>query len=1400
MINRYLLLILLFTLNIATSTAIAESGALWSDVFPIKGTLARSSLTLPLLPDSYRLLHLNEAAMRDQLTSAKYLKTQNSGEILAKKVIQNASRPITLALPDGKTLIVQAKETQTLSPALAYKYPSIKTYNIDSAENKGIYGSLDMTDRGFHAMLFLQDGTRLFIDPRHNQNQTFYISYLDKDYHPADKKPLQCAIDKHNFKKSTLNLSQPTQQRLAPFKRIPINASHSSRQGHSLKTYRLAMAATSEYTDFHGGSIAGALSAITTTVSRINVIYQRDLAIKLELVTNTHLLISTNPSDYDNHNGTAMLAQNQKRTDAIIGTKNYDIGHVVSTGGGGIARLAATCGRNKARGVTGSAQPLNDAFDIDFVAHEIAHQLGGRHTFNSETLNCSGGNRTADLAVEPGSGSTILAYAGLCGDNDIQPNTDAAFHIKSIQEISSFINDPKLGGACGTSSELDNQTPTANAGEDYTIPANTPFELTGNGSDPDKGDIITYSWEQIDIGDASNINIDTSNNTIFRSFLPTSNPTRTFPRIESLLKGKNKSRGETLPVKARSLNFELSVRDGKGGIVSDKMTINVVDSKAFRITSHNSPQTLAAGEVTNLTWEVANTDTAPINCSSINIILSLDGGKTFNISGNPTPNDGSQNVRLPNNISDSVNARFKIKCKNNIFFDISDANIKVKAQISARSPILSSTGDNQIADPGESVRITIPLKNNEADTITNISATLSSTAQGIDIPVADSNYPDIQSENSANNLTGYQVSFSPNATCKKNFPIRLSTRYTLATDTSNFFDLNIPLGIGTQTNNSISSIPDDNRTGVNLPVTVTGFGVVSKPEINLDVDIVHSFRGDLQLELTSPQGTTIRLSSFDGRDNETTLIGNFPHDFSPEKSLSAFNGENLDGVWNLNIVDSAKNDTGIINSWSLHFKSAACGKPNVPPKASNGSLLTIESTAVTGKLRATDADGNPLTYNLISNTTKGTAVITNTRTGSFSYTPIAGQTGQDSFTYNVNDGVSTSANATIAITITPKVIINSTPLPINSSLTTTATKVITGTLKASDRDNDSLTYSLADNGKKGVAVINNPSTGAFTYTPKLGLTGKDTFSFTANDGKNISGKGTVTIIITPVSIVIDTAILDTAGIEISPYAFLYGKAKFGKQTPAKTFTITNTATHPLSITASEIVGNDAGQFAILTDTCSNQRLTSNNTCNISVSFQPTSIGSKSAQLQVTSNDPVNDTTLVFLSNHEASEEETTRRLPPILSSFKILEYSDKSIVSSMKPNTRYTIEWSISGYHSGYVSSISLHNCSGIANNTSCGANFSDTSKFLSTGNINHYSVTNGLFSNLGTQSKNHQFRHTFTTPNFTTNTPIVIRLYHLNTRDLASGNNSIPLIIPGGHKIKYYDKTGHRIKSNIAP
>ncbi len=473
-----------------------------------------------------------------------------------------------------------------------------------------------------------------------------------------------------------------------------------ARSGTQLRVYELANAATGEYTAFHGGTVSLGQAAIVTAINRVTGIYENELSIRLVLVANNSSLVYTNAATdpYTNGNGSTLLAENQSNIDTVIGNANYDIGHVFSTGGGGLAGLGVV-GRtgSKARGQTGQSAPIGDPFYVDYVAHEMGHQFGGNHTFNGVGGSC-GSNRAAVAAYEPGSGSTIQAYAGICGADNLQSNSDPYFHSISFDEIIRYVSTGP-GNTAATLVSTGNSVPRVYAGPDYAIPAQTPFVLMGAGVDGNSTDVLTYNWEQRDLGAAAAVSaVDNGNSPIFRSFNPTLATDRVFPRLTDLLNNTT-TVGERLPTAARAMDFRMTARDnraGGGAVNTDDVQVTVVNTgSSFAVTSPNTNVNWSAGSTQTITWNIAGTTTAPISTTNVNIWLSSDGGQTFPLRlANDVANDGSETVTLPN-IS-TTQARIKVEPTNSIYFDISDANFTISGGTNAAPNV--STFINRLID------------------------------------------------------------------------------------------------------------------------------------------------------------------------------------------------------------------------------------------------------------------------------------------------------------------------------------------------------------------------------------------------------------------------------------------------------------------------------------------------------------------------------------------------------------------------------------------------------------------------------------------------------------------------------------------------------------------------------
>jgi hypothetical protein len=577
--------------------------------------------------------------------------------------LRNSNFIFSLPTPAGTFTEFKIVVSPVMEQGLADAYPFIKTYAGQGITDPAATLRFDITQFGFHAMVISPSGT-YFIDPPSLSSNSEYICYYKKDALKQDIEQ-QCLVPSNEENRMLNNNS---------------GVANKSISGE-LRTYRLALAADYEYTAFYGGTVAGALAGMVTTMNRVNGVYEREFGIHMNMIANDTVLIYTAAADpYTNNDGYAMLGENQTTIDSVIGSANYDIGHVFSTGGGGIAGLGVICGSGqKAWGVTGLSTPIGDGFDIDYVAHEMGHQYGGNHSFNSITGSCNG-NREPSAAYEPGSASTIMGYAGICGSDDLPPHSDDYFHTKNFDEITNYTQSG-TGNTCAVITTAINSAPVLTVPGNYTIPLNTPFRLTASATDPD-GDSITYCWEEYDLGPAGAWNFPTANAPIFRSFNPDTSATRLFPKLLNIL-NNNTTVGEIKPSYARTLKFRCTVRDnilnGAGVTYNDtpvQLTVANTPGPFAVLTPNVTGITWQAGTIETITWSVNGSDVAPVNTPNVNVLLSLDGGYHFTITlASNVPNNGLLSAIVPN-VSTST-ARVMVEGAGNIFFDINDKDFTI---------------------------------------------------------------------------------------------------------------------------------------------------------------------------------------------------------------------------------------------------------------------------------------------------------------------------------------------------------------------------------------------------------------------------------------------------------------------------------------------------------------------------------------------------------------------------------------------------------------------------------------------------------------------------------------------------------------------------------------------------
>ncbi len=583
----------------------------------------------------------------------------------------NSDISLTLPIPDGDQITFNFVETSVMSPELGKKFPTIKSYLGVSKDNRGTLARIDFGEMGFHAVIKTPKGT-VYIDPYFLYADEHYITYYIKDDIPTEnERSATCGYNayKHDLDKEKEQFESP------------VNTNQQKSSAPVVKrTYRMALACTGRWGSLWGNE-QEVMSRFVTGVNRLNIIFENEMAINFQLIDdNDQLIFFDSNEPYSSPSlGGVTLGENTGVINNAVGADSYDIGHVFTVnctdGVAGIAFGGSMCRGNKGGGVSCIGARNISNFMVSTTAHEIGHQLSGGHSWN----NCP--NAIAQLssatAWEPGSGSTILSYSGLCGNNNVTGPNDDYFHVGNLQQFYEFVENSN----CGIIEDSGNNTPELEVpiGDGLTIPIETPFELDGIATDPD-GDIMTYNWEQMDLGPISELGMPLGNAPSFRSLEPTPNTKRTFPRINDILNGTRNDR-EVLPNINRRLTFRFVAKDnhpGAGSTTWEQIRMESdISAGPFVVTT---PSELAFAEVGKeflVEWDVANTDNAIIDCQTVDIYLSTDGGFNFDVLlAEDTPNDGSESIMMPNILTSR--GRIKVKASNNVFFNIGRGEVIVR--------------------------------------------------------------------------------------------------------------------------------------------------------------------------------------------------------------------------------------------------------------------------------------------------------------------------------------------------------------------------------------------------------------------------------------------------------------------------------------------------------------------------------------------------------------------------------------------------------------------------------------------------------------------------------------------------------------------------------------------------
>lgn len=935
----------------------AAQQIVWSPSVEIQDNIVKDKgVTRQSFPKEFRLFNLNIDPLRQQLLS-----------IAARDAVQN-SAIISLPNADGELEWFEVYEASNFESDLQARFPEIRAYSGRGITDQYATLKLSISPQGIQTMVFRTEMENEFIEP-YSADHTVYAVF--RSHREKGQLPWFCSTEDRNL---AAGLDMQVHNNFVP-----------ESSAGQIKTMRLAQSCNGEYANYFGATSASqvslVLAAFNATLTRSNGVYERDLGLHLNLISNTTSVIYYNPSTDPYTTLSNWNLQLQQTLTNVIGSANYDIGHMFGASGGGgnagcigcvCVNPATSSSLAKGSGITSPADgiPQGDNFDIDYVVHEVGHQLGANHTFTFS-------NEGTTAQKEVGSGITIMGYAGITSQ-DAAPHSIDVYHAVSIQQIQTNL----ASKTCPVTTTMTaNHPPVVSAVSNRTIPISTAFALTGSASDPE-GDPITYNWEQYDTSNSLTGNSSVASPTKasgpnWISFGSSTSPTRMFPRLATILSGLNVTptlggdaicNVEALSSVSRALNFRLTVRDNRpyvpgstiGQTQSTDMVVTVSNTSGpFQVTSPNTNVSWAGGSTQTVTWNVNNTTAAPVSCANVKISMSTDGGQTFpTVLSGSTPNDGSEPVTIP--VGTTTTARIKVEAVGNIFFDISNTNFTVTGAAATPTNTPTFTPTNTPTATNTATNTPTPTNTGTFTPTATATATFTatSTATNTSAPTATATFTPTNTATATSTVTNTATptntatdtptatntaTFTPTVAATATFtptntPTATATVMSTATNTATNTPTATPTlactpstpGIFTGT--GTGTIPDG---GSGTPPSYGAARVISfvvsgitgpLASVASSITLTHSWVGDVDMILRSPGGTVSFVTV--SRIGVTTA-GSFGDSSNYSGTYTFTDAASGTNIWT---VASGLGDTGNITAGSYRTTAAgATGQTNPAP-------------------------------------------------------------------------------------------------------------------------------------------------------------------------------------------------------------------------------------------------------------------------------------------------------------------------------------------------------------------------------------------------------------------------------------------------------------------------------------